>query len=111
MLRDEFTRHLMASINVTTVSPEPVDHVEHAAGIKFHAIPILLRDLGGYKISIHCDSPRKAITTQYYLPADESQLHLGTTFHMQDECGFTKVRTLRFAPNTGYAFPVTDQSW
>jgi hypothetical protein len=73
---------------------------------------MLLRDLGGYKISIHCDSFRKAITTQYYLPRDESQLHLGTTFHEKRRDGtFEEVTTLEFAPNTGYAFPVVADSW
>jgi len=76
-------------------------------------VAMLLRDLGGYKISIHSDTFRKAITTQYYLPTDDSQLHLGTAFHTKQPgaCGFSKVKTLEFARNTGYAFPVTAESW
>src|ERR1700726_2068644 len=34
--------------------------------LKLYPASMLLRDIGGYKISIHCDSYRKAITTQYY---------------------------------------------
>lgn len=76
-------------------------------------VAMLLRDLGGYKISIHTDSLRKAITTQYYLPRKLSQVHLGTAFHDRNPSTgtFTKVKSLEFAPNTGYAFPVTDYSW
>ncbi|HBY63295.1 MAG TPA: hypothetical protein DEH78_26025 [Solibacterales bacterium] len=72
----------------------------------------LFRDLGGYRISIHPDSPRKAITTQYYLPSDESQLHLGTLFHARAADGsYTLARAMRFAPNTGYAFAVCPSSF
>ncbi|MFN0314398.1 MAG: hypothetical protein ACKVQA_05100 [Burkholderiales bacterium] len=80
--------------------------------IKFRPHITLFRDLGGYKISIHPDSPRKAITVQYYLPADESQVHLGTVFHDKDASGgFREARAMRFAPNTGYAFAVTPESY
>jgi hypothetical protein len=79
--------------------------------VKLHPAAMLLRDLGGYKISIHTDSFRKAITTQYYLPRDDSQAHLGTSFHAKKDGDFTKVRTMKFVPNCGYAFPVTDDSW
>ena len=79
--------------------------------IKLHPAAMLLRDLGGYKISIHTDSPRKAITTQYYLPKSDSQTNLGTTFHSKMDGGFQEVRRMDFAPNTGYAFPVTADSW
>jgi len=76
-------------------------------------VAMLLRDLGGYKISIHSDSLRKAITTQYYLPANEAQVHLGTVLHTKDRATgqFEKIKSLRFLPNTGYAFPVTAESW
>ena len=80
--------------------------------LKLHPAAMLLRDLGGYKISIHCDTFRKAITTQYYLPRDASQLHLGTTLHKKEpEGGFTEATTLEFNPNSGYAFPVVAESW
>jgi len=76
-------------------------------------VAMLLRDLGGYKISIHSDSLRKAITTQYYLPKDDSQVHLGTVLHTKDSASgaFQKVKSLQFLPNTGYAFPVAADSW
>ena len=83
-----------------------------AHGLQLRPAAMLLRDLGGYKISVHCDSFRKAITTQYYLPRDESQLHLGTSFHSKNPDGaFAELRTLEFAPNSGYAFPVVADSW
>ena len=83
-----------------------------ARDLKLHPAGMLLRDLGGYKISIHCDSFRKAITTQYYLPRDDSQIHLGTSFHQKKHDGaFAEVATLGFSPNSGYGFPVIADSW
>lgn len=82
------------------------------ASIKLRPYPVLFRDLGGYKISIHPDSPHKAITTHYYLPADETQFHLGTLFHTKsDDGGFREAVALRFASNSGYAFAVTPASY
>ena len=80
--------------------------------IKINCFPVLFRDIAGYKITIHPDSHRKAITTQYYLPADESQLHLGTLFHERLPDGsFSEGKLRPFAPNSGYAFGVTPDSW
>jgi len=81
--------------------------------IGLYPVPILLRDLPGYKISIHSDVPTKAITVQFYLPRDESQRHVGTIFHESDTGAGAKMRTqMAFLPSTGYAFPVsTTKSW
>ena len=76
-------------------------------------IPILLRDQPGYRIGIHSDVARKAITVQLYLPADESQRDLGTIFH-DDKDGERAARTTKmpFLPASGYAFPVAlTKSW
>jgi hypothetical protein len=81
--------------------------------LSFYPVPVLLRDLRGYRIGIHGDGQRKAITVQFYLPRDESQAHLGTVFH-EGRNGEAAHRTkrLRFRPATGYAFPVVrHRSW
>jgi hypothetical protein len=81
--------------------------------LSFYPVPMLLRDLGGYRIGIHGDGQRKAITVQFYLPRDESQAHLGTLFH-EGRNGEAAQRTKRlaFVPGAGYAFPVIrHQSW
>jgi len=84
-----------------------------AEKIGMYPIPILLRDQPGYKISVHSDVPTKAITVQFYLPADESQRHIGTIFHESDKGAGAKPTTqMPFLPATGYAFPVTQtKSW
>lgn len=82
------------------------------AAIRLRPYATLFRDIGGYRISIHPDSPRKAMTTQFYLPADDSQLHLGTLFHERAADGsFREARAMRFAPNCGYGFAVCPTSY
>ena len=76
-------------------------------------IPILLRDQPGYRIGVHADKNTKAITVQFYLPADESQKGIGTIFH-EGESGKPAERTtqMQFLPASGYAFPVSlTKSW
>ena len=76
-------------------------------------IPILLRDQPGYRISIHSDVPKKAITVQFYLPNDSSQRGLGTIFHESNSGpGAEKTTQMPFMPASGYAFPVSlTESW
>jgi hypothetical protein len=81
--------------------------------LSFFPIPMLLRDLPGYAIGVHGDSLGKAITVQFYLPADDSQAHLGTVLHEgRDGAAGNGVKKLGFRPATGYAFPVLHrESW
>jgi hypothetical protein len=91
---------------LSRVRQQPADR------LRLRPYTTLFRDLGGYKISIHSDSPRKAVTTQFYLPQDSSQLHLGTLFHAREADGsYRLARSMRFAPNSGYAFAVTPHSY
>lgn len=71
----------------------------------------LIRDLPGYTISPHQDIPRKLITVQFYLPSGSHQSHFGTTFYRATDSGLERAVTLPFLPNSGYAFPVTTNSW
>jgi len=81
--------------------------------LSFYPVPMLLRDLRGYRIGIHGDSLSKAITVQFYLPRDERQAHLGTILHEgRDGEGASRTKALGFRPATGYAFPVVyHESW
>lgn len=84
-----------------------------AERIPLYPVPILVRDFPGYRIRIHADSLKKAITVQLYLPSDTSQAHLGTIFHAtgQDD-GTDQPITMQFLPSSGYAFPVRrKESW
>ena len=114
---NEFVAGLMAPAVETAYKAKFRAALEGVAGrpvasIKLRPYATLFRDLGGYKISIHPDSPHKAITTHFYLPADERQLHLGTLFHAKNGDGsYREAVAMRFAPNSGYAFVVTPASY
>jgi hypothetical protein len=84
-----------------------------AEKIGLFPIPILLRDQPGYRIGIHSDVPKKAITVQYYLPRSASQRDLGTIFHESDVGeGAERTTKMSFLPASGYAFPVAlTKSW
>jgi hypothetical protein len=104
-LRDAFKRKFRAALEQRF--GKPVERVE------LYPVPILLRDQPGYRIGIHADAAKKAVTVQFYLPEDESQRHLGTIFHAGDN-GEPAKRTvqMQFLPATGYAFPVArKKSW
>lgn len=84
-----------------------------AERIGLYPIPILLRDQPGYRIGIHSDVKKKAITVQFYLPKDASQRHIGTIFHESNlGPGAERTTQMPFMPATGYAFPVSlTKSW
>lgn len=82
------------------------------AKIGFYPIPILTRDIPGYRITPHTDTHWKGITVQLYLPRDERHAHIGTIFHERlPDGGLRRVSQVRFAPNSGYAFAVGDDTW
>jgi len=67
--------------------------------------------VAGYRVGIHADARRKGITVQLYLPRDRSIEHVGTVFHRRAEGrGYERALQMAFAPNTGYAFAVGDDT-
>jgi len=84
------------------------DHAE----VGMYPIPVLTRDIPGYRITPHTDTRWKGMTIQLYLPRDASATHIGTIFHGREADGtLTHAKQMRFAPNTGYAFAVGDNTW
>ena len=70
-------------------------------------IPMLTRDTDGYRIPEHTDTRWKGITVQLYLPKDDANTDIGTSFHEKLPDGsLPKKAQMRFAPNSGYAFAV-----
>src|SRR5262245_14343722 len=80
--------------------------------VGMYPIPVLTRDTPGYVITPHTDTRWKGITVQLYLPRDDRATHIGTIFHDRMPDGsLPKATQMRFAPNTGYAFAVGDDTW
>lgn len=85
-------------------------------GLPGYPRPTLYREIEGYELPPHPDTLKKAVTMHLYLPADLSQVHLGTALYQCDHGScFTSVKQFEFRPNSGYAFVVNDspfrQSW
>jgi hypothetical protein len=82
------------------------------ANVGMFPIPVLTRDIPGYLITPHTDTHWKGITVQLYLPPDRSVAHIGTIFHTKLPDGsMPKDKQMQFAPNSGYAFAVGDNTW
>ena len=82
------------------------------AKVRMYPVPILTRDIPGYRIFKHTDSLWKGITVQLYLPPDESTTHVGTIFHeVLPDGKKPKKKQMPFAPNSGYAFAVESDTW
>jgi hypothetical protein len=82
------------------------------ARVGMYPIPVLTRDIPGYVIAPHTDTRWKGITAQFYLPREASATHIGTVFHDRLPDGsLSKAAQMKFAPNTGYAFAVADNTW
>lgn len=82
------------------------------AKVGMYPIPILTRDIPGYLITPHTDTHWKGITVQLYLPETDANTDIGTIFHEVKPDGSKPKHTqMKFAPNTGYAFAVGDDTW
>ncbi len=82
------------------------------ARVGMYPIPILTRDIPGYLITPHTDTKWKGITVQLYLPRDDANTDIGTIFHeVLPDGSKPKAAQMRFAPNSGYAFAVGDDTW
>jgi len=82
------------------------------ARVRLYPVPILTRDIPGYRIYPHPDTHWKGITVQLYLPRDASATHVGTIFHERMADGSMPKRAqMKFAPNSGYAFAVGEDTW
>lgn len=92
--------------------------------IEFYSEALLVQDITNYKLGPHTDAGRKVVTMLFYLPADESQMHLGTSIYLPndpnfrcpggphyDREAFVRLHTNPFAPNSMFAFFKTDNSF
>jgi hypothetical protein len=80
--------------------------------------PTLYRETEGFEIPPHPDTRKKVVTMHLYLPADRSQLELGTALYRRRllawpfgawQGRFEKVKQFVFQPNSAYAFVVNNK--
>lgn len=85
---------------------------EDFADVGMFPVPVLTRDVSGYSIPPHTDTHWKGITVLIYLPPDDTLQHIGTVVHEKMADGsFRRAGQGRFAPNSGMAFAVGDNTW
>ena len=90
----------------------------------FHNEALLVDDRVRYALGPHTDTPSKVITLLFYLPADDSHPHLGTSIYAPRDPAFRcpggphhpfdlfdRVLTMPYLPNTLFAFVKTDNSF
>ena len=136
----EYIRHLPADkrelwdIVGRALSSEPVkaafvrrlaEPFKHRFGtgfteVRLYPVPVLTRDIPGYRIYPHPDTHWKSITVQLYLPRDDTTSHVGTIFHAPPDDSLPKHprpkflpkhTQMKFLPNSGYAFAVNENTW
>lgn len=94
------------------------------AGLKLYSEALLVQDTVNYSLGPYTDAVRKVVTLLFYLPADDTQAHLGTSIYVPNDpaftCkggphhprpAFTRMKTQAFLPNSLFAFVKTDRSF
>lgn len=85
---------------------------------------LLVQDYTTYSLGPHTDSPSKVLSFLFYLPADDSLAHLGTSIYVPKDPNFTcfggphypferflRMATMPYVPNTLFAFVKTHNSF
>lgn len=90
---------------------------DEVTGIETFPRMLLLRDTEQYRIKPHPDGLETIVTMGFYLPADQSQVDLGTSVYVRRSVGdavlsmsrFREVKRFPFRPNCSYAFAVNNR--
>jgi hypothetical protein len=90
----------------------------------FSSESLIVRDHTNYKIGPHTDAPHRLLSMLFYCPDDDRLSHLGTSIYRPKDPWFTckggphydhslfhRVATMRYRPNTLFAFFKTDDSF
>jgi len=86
-------------------------------GLQFHDEALIVRDSSTYALEPHSDNLKKVLSFLFYLPADASMAHLGTSIYAPKDPDFAclkglhypfdrfhLVTTMPFLPNSLFAF-------
>jgi hypothetical protein len=92
--------------------------------LRFDHEALVVRDRTNYALGPHTDTPSKVLSFLFYLPADASRAHLGTSIYVPVESGFVcnggphypfdrfqRMRTMPYVPNALFAFMKTPNSF
>jgi hypothetical protein len=92
--------------------------------VRFGHEALIVRDRTTYALGPHTDSPSKVLAFLFYLPADASRAHLGTSIYVPQDPAFVcpggphypydkfrRMLTLPYVPNALFAFMKTNNSF
>ena len=94
------------------------------ATVQFQQESLVIQDRTNYSLGPHTDAPRKVVSLLFYLPADASMPHLGTSMYLPRNpsftcpggphypgTGFQRLLTMPYVPNTLFGFLKTPNSF
>jgi hypothetical protein len=109
---------------ISKFAPWLVQRLGDLRSVRFAWEALIVRDRTRYTLGPHTDAPSKALSFLFYLPADDSMAHLGTSIYLPRDpafrCaggphypfeGFERMYTARYVPNALFAFMKTDNSF
>lgn len=109
---------------VTKFSPWLQRRFPDLAGARFGDEALLVQDRRNYALGPHTDHPSKVLSLLFYLPADDSQPHLGTSLYLPKDPGFScpggphypfdrfhRLFTMPYVPNALFAFMKTNNAF
>ena len=121
-LHSEPLVHAYTNKFIGSLSPRLSRLAATEGSVTTQADALLVHDGTRYQIGPHTDSPARLITCLYYMPDDNRDADLGTSFYVPREAGFTcpggphhdpvrfeKITTVEFVPNRLVAFPKSDR--
>jgi hypothetical protein len=92
--------------------------------VRFEQEALIVRDRTNYALGPHTDTASKVLSFLFYLPADASKSHLGTSIYLPRDPAFTcqggphydydrfqRMRTMPYVPNALFAFMKTANSF
>lgn len=92
--------------------------------MEFFDEALIVKDSTTYALGPHTDNLRKVVSFLFYLPADDSMAHLGTSIYVPKDPdfrstggehypfdGFLRMITMPYLPNALFAFVRTDNSF
>jgi len=95
-----------------------------ARKMQFYDEALIVQDYTRYSLGPHTDSPHKVLSFLFYLPADDSLAHLGTSIYVPKDPNFTcpggphhpferflRMVSMPYLPNTLFAFLKTHNSF
>ena len=97
---------------------------KNQSSVQFYTEALVIQDRTHYKLGPHTDSPAKALSLLFYLPADASMSHLGTSMYLPKDPSFLcpggphhefkdfdRLLTVPYVPNTLFAFMKTPNAF